>query len=460
MPERPKLAVVCFLPDAGHVLPLLRLGRMFAEAGWQVSCYVAEEFDSIVKDYGLGFRPIRLGSRDALTRTARMLSGRSIFYNAFSNYMDLYDFYWIPLRGKVSRELAAVAHDLEAMRPECLLCDSHEFLDWYERLARCCGARLIVNRSDGTLRRSQRRFIQAYGYSGHTATLQGLVELSGRLSEWGHRLWRVLAQRARRRAAIAETAAATENARLVFAGRAASETKRTQIVSGLAVLERQLADEVAAPESPRELLLAPPIAYEPTPLSAELEAWLAGRKPAGVIYMSFGTMVVLSDSTIAELLLGLASVGTSVIWSLPASQRPVLQKHALPESFRVEQFVPQKALLASGTVRCFITHGGSNSCQEAAAFGVPVLGVPFMWDQPYNCSLLARLGMARVLPKGRVTRDRVSTEVLELLNNPRYAQSARRWASGLEALYESAPQRQLRRELVGQPALDRETTGQ
>jgi UDP:flavonoid glycosyltransferase YjiC (YdhE family) len=159
-------------------------------------------------------------------------------------------------------------------------------------------------------------------------------------------------------------------------------------------------------------------------------------------------MVVLSESMIAELILGLTAVGASIIWSLPATQRGALEKHQIPKSFRIEQFVPQKALLGSGRIRCFITHGGSNSCQEAAAFGVPVLCVPFMWDQPYNCSLLVRLGMARMLPKHRVTRARVSREVRELLDNPRYAESAKRWASALEELYGSAPQQEFRRELV------------
>lgn len=448
MPQCRRLVVMCFLPDAGHVLPLLRLGRLFAEAGWEVICYVAEDFESAARAFGFEYRPIRLRSRHRLPQIARILSKRSIFYNAFSNHMDLYDFYWIPLRAAVSQELTGIADALEAMQPQALLCDSHEFLDWYERLAQCCGARLIVNRADGTLRRAQRPFVQTYGYNSRTAALQWLVEVSGRMSEQGLRLWRAIAHQARRHTAISETASARKQAQIAFRNRAATQIRRTQIVSGLAVLERQLGYAAGASKSPREITLAPAFGNEPTPLSSDLETWITGQEPQSVIYVSFGTMVVLSESMMAELILGLTAVRASVIWSLPIGQRGALEKHKIPENFRIEQFVPQKALLESGRIRCVITHGGSNSCQEAVASGVPVLCVPFMWDQPYNGSLLVRLGMARMLPKQRVTRARVSSEVRELLDNPQYADSAKRWASALEDSYGSAQQQEYRRELV------------
>jgi UDP:flavonoid glycosyltransferase YjiC (YdhE family) len=439
---------MCFLPDAGHVLPLLRIGRLFAEAGWEISCYVAEDFESAVRDFGFEYRPIHLGSRHRLAQIARILSEKSVFYNAFSNYMDLYDFYWIPLRAAVSQELSGIADALEATQPQALLCDSHEFLDWYERLAQCCGARLIVNRADGTLRRVQRPFVRTYGYGSRAATFQWLIEVSGRLSEQGLRLWRAIAHQARRGTAISEMTSARKQAQIAFRSRAATQIRKVQIVSGLAVLERLLGYAAEASKSSREITLAPAIGNEPTRLSSELETWITAQEPKSIIYVSFGTMVVLSESMIVELILGLAAVGASVIWSLPTSQRGALEKHDIPESLRIEQFVPQRALLSSGRIRCFITHGGSNSCQEAAASGVPVLCVPFMWDQPYNGSLLVRLGMARMLPKHRVTRTRVSSEVRELLNNPQYAESARQWASALEELYGSAPQQEFRRELV------------
>lgn len=447
MCQRRRAAVLCFLPDAGHVVPLLRLARLFAQAGWEVTCHVGESFEATVRGFGFEYRPLQLRSHHRLARVARTLSNRSIFYNAFSNYEDLYDFYWYPLRAAVSQQLAGLADALQALQPESVLCDSHEFLDWYARLAQCCAARLIVNHADGTFRRAQRPFVQAYGYRSRGAAWQRLTEVSGGLSEQAHRLWRAVAHRARRRTAISEATFAREQAQIAFRSRPAAEMRQTHIVSGLAALER-LSGEVPRART-GEVVLAPAIANEPAPLSGDLAAWVTAQRPASVIYVSFGTMVVLSRSMMAALVRGLEAVGSPVIWSLPASQHGALERHRIPESFRLEQFVPQKALLGSGKIRCFITHGGSNSCQETVALGVPALCVPFMWDQPYNCSLLVRLGMARLLPKQRLTPARVSREVRELLHDPRYARSARRWAHTLEELYGSTQQRESRRELVG-----------
>eukprot|EP00392_Amoebophrya_sp_AT5.2_P005047 g5056.t1 len=66
-------------------------------------------------------------------------------------------------------------------------------------------------------------------------------------------------------------------------------------------------------------------------------------------------------------------------------------------------FAPQpdifKAFSPIGTLRgkyqfSFLTHGGAGSVAEAVGFGIPMLCLPFAYDQPQNCGAVARLGMA------------------------------------------------------------------
>ena len=117
-----------------------------------------------------------------------------------------------------------------------------------------------------------------------------------------------------------------------------------------------------------------------------------------------------------------------------SSDLDVIAGIPLAANFRVEEFVAQRSLLSSDKVGCFVTHGGAGSTQEAATFGKPSLCIPFMWDQPYNCSVLQRLGVARKLSKRHLARRRVAAEVRELIVNPRYAEAARLLASSLAQL--------------------------
>lgn len=44
--------------------------------------------------------------------------------------------------------------------------------------------------------------------------------------------------------------------------------------------------------------------------------------------------------------------------------------------------------------RLFITHGGLQSMQEAVYHGVPLIGIPLVWDQGANIELGKRHGFA------------------------------------------------------------------
>jgi len=72
-----------------------------------------------------------------------------------------------------------------------------------------------------------------------------------------------------------------------------------------------------------------------------------------------------------------------VLWALPAATRSALPGHlqVSSPSWRLEAFVPQAAVLAHPAVRCFVSHCGQNSVQEALGAAVPLVCLPFYCDQ-------------------------------------------------------------------------------
>ena len=450
--QRRPLLIVCFLPDPGHVLPLLRLGRLLErQLKCPVVCLLAGNYEAMVRDYGFEYCHLRSVSTEWLPEMAARLSKQSIFFNAFSNYMDLSDLYWTPLRESVSKDLHNLVGTLRTIKPQLVLCDSNVFLDWYERLALCCGARLIINRAEGTLRWRQRTFVQTYGMSDLPDWARHVVEKAGLVSRGWFRFWRALRHAGRRRRVAKMQKAAAESAAMAFKDCSAWHTDTSYVTSGLAVLETQFATFNREHARIDEFVLPPIVETNKGGLPKDLAEWL-DRQVGKVVYVCFGTMVGLSGSTFVELVRGLMDTGVSVLWSLPASQHFLLSKYPPSERFRVETFVQQRAVLASEKVGCFVTHGGGGGAQEAVVFGKPVLCIPFMWDQPYNCSLLIRLGLGRTLSKRRIKARRISREIRELLSNPMYTESARRSADEVRELQDSERQSECLRQLLAQPS--------
>jgi UDP:flavonoid glycosyltransferase YjiC (YdhE family) len=432
--QRPALVVLCFLPDAGHILPLLRLAHALkSRLASDIVCVLPTGFADRVRQYGFQYHELRCSTEHSLVSAVAPLSRRSIFYNAYSNYIDLSDHYWVPLTDAVSRELGPIVDDLTAMQPWALLCDSYLLADWYVRLAACCGASLALNHAEGTWRWLQPAFVRTYGLVDVTPIAQRTVERLGQVAELWYRGWRALRYASRRQISNRTKIAANARAGALF-GPNCAEVRTLHVSGGLAALETS--PDGDAPTS-RQFVLAPLTDSVVDQLADELAAWL-GRQAAGsVIYVSFGTMIQLYEPLFGRLLRGLIDTGAPVIWSLPDAQRPMLSGYRLPENVRVYRSVAQSALLATTKIGCFVTHGGAGSCQEAATFGTPVLCIPFMWDQPYNSSLLVRLGLGRKLSKRRVTRRRLLREIREILSDPGYAAAGQDLAARVRSLQKS-----------------------
>uniref|UniRef100_UPI0037E8A27D UDP-glucuronosyltransferase 2A1-like isoform X2 n=1 Tax=Semicossyphus pulcher TaxID=241346 RepID=UPI0037E8A27D len=131
----------------------------------------------------------------------------------------------------------------------------------------------------------------------------------------------------------------------------------------------------------------------PKPLPADLEEFVQSSGDHGVIVMTLGTLVgKLPQDVAEEIAAAFAQLPQKVVW------RNMGQKPAnLGNNTLMVDWLPQKDLLGHPKTRVFVTHGGTNSVQEAIYHGVAVVGLPLFFDQPENLSRIRAKGGAVIV---------------------------------------------------------------
>ncbi|MCO5592314.1 hypothetical protein L7F22_046314 [Adiantum nelumboides] len=121
-------------------------------------------------------------------------------------------------------------------------------------------------------------------------------------------------------------------------------------------------------------------------------SWLDQQPALSVLYISFGSIALLSKSQYEEFLNGLLSSQQRFLWVL----RPGLVENLDYTSSVVDivskshgrglviNWAPQLQVLVHPSVGGFLTHCGWNSTSESIASGVPMLCWPYFGDQPLN----------------------------------------------------------------------------
>lgn len=118
----------------------------------------------------------------------------------------------------------------------------------------------------------------------------------------------------------------------------------------------------------------------------------------GVIYFSLGTIV--NTTRLPEVMEALVTVAKvswpfrplfTVLQNFPSYHfiaRAEQEDHhsrrvaAAVPNLSIHSWVPQAALLLHPRLKLFMTHAGYNGIMEAAKAGVPLITIPFMFDQP------------------------------------------------------------------------------
>eukprot|EP00253_Pinus_taeda_P003872 PITA_03872 len=152
--------------------------------------------------------------------------------------------------------------------------------------------------------------------------------------------------------------------------------------------------------------------------------WLDEQRESSVLYVSFGSITVLSDEQLAEFAWGLEASNQPFLWAI----RPDLlrgQSAALPRDF-IERskgrgffvsWAPQYKVLSHPSVGGFLTHSGWNSTLESIYAGVPMICWPYSFEQQTNRRFVDHIWKIGFEMPEEVSRENVEALVRRLMNS-------------------------------------------
>lgn len=175
------------------------------------------------------------------------------------------------------------------------------------------------------------------------------------------------------------------------------------------------------------------------PLPQHLEEFVQGSGEPGVIVMSLGTLIgELPHDLADEIAAAFADLPQKVIWRYTGERPSTLGNNTL-----VVRWMPQNDLLGHPKIKLFVSHGGTNGIFEAMYHGVPIIGIPFVFDQADNLAKLRRKGVAKVVDVSEMDRKAFQNVIQDVLNEQSYALNMQR----LSRLHRDQPMKPLDRAL-------------
>uniref|UniRef100_A0A4W3GJ31 Uncharacterized protein n=1 Tax=Callorhinchus milii TaxID=7868 RepID=A0A4W3GJ31_CALMI len=157
------------------------------------------------------------------------------------------------------------------------------------------------------------------------------------------------------------------------------------------------------------------------PLPRDLEDFVAGSGPHGVVFMSLGTLVTdLPEHLLLNIASAFARLPQRVVWRFPGQLPGEVGNNTL-----VTPWVPQNDLLGHPKTVAFVSHGGTNGLYEAIYHGVPVLGIPLIFDQFDNLVRLEARGAARVVDVTHLETPTFLEALSDVLQNSSYRENMR-----------------------------------
>ncbi|KAL0128980.1 hypothetical protein PUN28_003990 [Cardiocondyla obscurior] len=154
----------------------------------------------------------------------------------------------------------------------------------------------------------------------------------------------------------------------------------------------------------------------PPALSKDLKKFLDGATN-GFVYMSLGSNTkskLLPKKTLSIFMNTFANLPYKVLWKFENDSLPV------PPNIFISKWIPQQSVLAHPNIKLFIYQGGLQSTEEAVHYAVPLVGIPFVFDQVYQVMKMVSLGVARYLDIVRLTTLELQDAILEVANDKGY----------------------------------------
>nr|AGX93067.1 7-deoxyloganetic acid UDP-glucosyltransferase-like protein [Cinchona calisaya] len=128
--------------------------------------------------------------------------------------------------------------------------------------------------------------------------------------------------------------------------------------------------------------------------------WLNSQPPKSVIYVSFGSITVVTREQLLEFWCGLVNSGQRFLWVMRPdslmgkdgeSQIPAELEKGTKERGYMVGWAPQEEVLNHSAIGGFFTHSGWNSTLESIVTGVPMICWPYFADQMINSRFVSEV---------------------------------------------------------------------
>lgn len=170
--------------------------------------------------------------------------------------------------------------------------------------------------------------------------------------------------------------------------------------------------EYPRPTSPNIVYIGGFQGKPPKPLSQDLEDFVQSSGEHGVIIMSLGSLLNSLEPEFTEVFASaFASLPQKIVWR-HIGQKPV----TLGNNTKLVEWLPQNDLLGHPKTKAFVTHGGSNGLHEAIYHGVPLVGLPLIFDQFDNIMRMTVRGVAEMLEITELDVQSVTTALKNILD--------------------------------------------
>ncbi|XP_011038346.1 PREDICTED: 7-deoxyloganetic acid glucosyltransferase-like [Populus euphratica] len=168
--------------------------------------------------------------------------------------------------------------------------------------------------------------------------------------------------------------------------------------------------------------------------------WLDNQPEKSVLYVSFGSITVMTRHQLLEFWYGLVSSKKRFLWVIrPDSiatkngefeKIPVEVEEGTRDRGFIAGWVPQEEVLAHKAIAGFLTHSGWNSTLESIVAGVPMICWPYFADQQVNSRFVGEVWKLGLDMKDQCDREIVEKMVNDLMVERReeFVRSATRMA--------------------------------
>ncbi|XP_021702706.1 UDP-glucuronosyltransferase 3A1 isoform X1 [Aedes aegypti] len=152
----------------------------------------------------------------------------------------------------------------------------------------------------------------------------------------------------------------------------------------------------------------------PKPLPTELQQYM-DRSRHGVIYFSLGTLIrsdSINEKNLKIFVDTFKSLKYDILWKCDSE----VDLNGT-SNIRISKWFPQQDVLAHPNVKLFVTQGGQQSMEEAVDRQVPMVVIPFNFDQFGNGDKVVERGIGKSIWMENLTKENLLSAIQEVIGN-------------------------------------------